>query len=1000
MKKKSRKRTIRQESQNTESKRKEAISEKDLERLEFHRHAMAFMPEPADKTPGVVFFVDGDEFTNVQRLCTCSASKRKTCKHILAFSRLYKTFKNAIERKRRDDVFRSSIWHRLAAVIAEGSKETPESVRMEFAGSNERRILKVFSSREQEILSYFSSGPDCFRFVERCGKTADQDNGLGRGEVIERLALLTFTQNERFMLERGFKSRRQVLEESFWYRFAYHCYREFEADICTLHPAIDEASGAFTVACRDHEETPVFRMIIPRDRVKSLLSTFEKTLPNQHNMSIHPVPLKSIFKVSINTKLDLEVRPLIQVIQEDGEARFFEREDLEHFRYGNLIYVKELGILAELEPPGKMERKFKAPVSMVLKKSQVPSFLDEFEEELKDGTHIVDGENKALRIIKEFDFVNISPEAIDRDWCWLSVNYGFGNRSVSLADILHAKKEGQRFIGTPDGWVDCLSPALTCIDSMIGESSAQNPDRDTESIRLSKMDLLRLAASADEFPNVTGNSKTADVIKRMLAFKPSGPIPCLKRMRSPLRAYQERGVGWIRFLFENGFGGLLCDDMGLGKTHQAMAFMLGLREHEKVEGPFLVVCPTTVLSHWRDKIRKYVPSLNIEVFYGVERDLDEALRKSHVLLTSYGVLRRDVARLKDISFSLAVFDEIQNVKNPETISYDAATQINADMKLGLTGTPIENSLGELKALLDLTVPGYLGTNEEFETRFITPIQQNPHSSRKDELSKVISPFTLRRLKKTVLDELPDKIEDIRTCSLSEDQVKFYRDAIESRGKGLIGDLKEHNKPVPYMHIFALLNLLKQICNHPALINGNEENFERYRSGKWELFKELMAEILDSGQKVVVYSQFLGMIKIMEQFLKEEGVGFVTLTGASKKRGDIISRFNNNPECRVYVGSLKAGGTGVDLVAGSVVIHYDRWWNAAREDQATDRVHRIGQKRGVHVFKLVTEGTLEEKISAIIERKRDLMDSIVREDDPGLLKTFTREQLIELLADPT
>jgi superfamily II DNA or RNA helicase len=1000
MKKKSKKRRVTQASQYIENKRKETVSEKDLERLEFHRHAMAFMPEPVDKTPGVVFFVDGDEFTHVQRFCTCSASKRRTCKHILAFTRLYKTFKKAIESKRRDEDFRSSIWHKFAVIIAEGSRETPESVSMQLVGSNNRRIVKVFSSRDQEMLSYFSSGPDCFRFVERCGKTAGRDTDLGRGAVIERLALLTFTQNERFMLERGFKSRRQVLEESFWYRFAYHCYREFEADRCTLHPAIDEASGAFSVTCCDYEENTVFRMIIPRSRVKSLLSTFEKALPNQHNMSIHPVPLKSIFKVSMNTKLDLEVRPLIRLIQEDGEARFFKREDLERFQYGNLVYIKELGILAELEPPGKMERKFKAPVSMVLKESQIPSFLDEFEEELKDGTHIVDGENKALRIIKEFDIVEFCPEAIDRDWCWLSVKYGFGNGSLSLADILHAKKEGQRFIGTPDGWVDCLSPALNCLDSIISESSSQNHDRDPESIRLSRMDLLRLAASADEVPNVTGNSKTVDVIKRMLAFRPAGPIPCLKKMRSPLRAYQERGVEWIRFLFENGFGGLLCDDMGLGKTHQTMAFMLGLREYEKVKGPFLVVCPTTVLSHWRDKIRKYVPSLKVEVFYGVERDLDDAVHKSHVLLTSYGILRRDIDRLKDIFFSLAVFDEIQNVKNPETLSYDAAIQVKAGMKLGLTGTPIENSLSELKALLDLTVPGYLGTDEEFETRFMTPIQQNTHSPRKNELSRVISPFTLRRLKKTVLDELPDKIEDIRTCRLSEDQVKFYRDAIESRGKGLLRGLREHNKPVPYMHIFALLSLLKQICNHPALVNGNDENYEQYQSGKWDLFREIMTEAIGSGQKVVVYSQFLGMIKIMESFLKQVGVGFVTLTGASRNRGDIISRFNDDPDCRVYVGSLKAGGTGVDLVAGSVVIHYDRWWNAAKEDQATDRVHRIGQKKGVQVFKLVTEGTLEEKISAIIEKKRDLMDSIVKEDDPGLLKTFTREQLIELLADPS
>ena len=183
------------------------------------------------------------------------------------------------------------------------------------------------------------------------------------------------------------------------------------------------------------------------------------------------------------------------------------------------------------------------------------------------------------------------------------------------------------------------------------------------------------------------------------------------------------------------------------------------------------------------------------------------------------------------------------------------------------------------------------------------------------------------------------------------------------------------------------------------MEGDEKNYGKYQSGKWDLFAELLSEGLDSGQKIVVYSQFLGMIDIISRYLKEQDVDFVTLTGSSRNRGEIISRFNNDPECRVYVGSLKAGGTGIDLVAASVVIHYDRWWNAAKEDQATDRVHRIGQKRGVQVFKLVTEGTLEEKISAIIEKKRSLMENVIREDDPGLLKTFSREELIDLLSLP-
>jgi SNF2 family DNA or RNA helicase len=212
-------------------------------------------------------------------------------------------------------------------------------------------------------------------------------------------------------------------------------------------------------------------------------------------------------------------------------------------------------------------------------------------------------------------------------------------------------------------------------------------------------------------------------------------------------------------------------------------------------------------------------------------------------------------------------------------------------------------------------------------------------------------------------------------------------------------LRKGSQPVPYLHIFALLSLLKQICNHPAQVEGTAKEFSRFKSGKWDLFTELLSESIDSGQKVVVYSQYLRMLDIMEAYLIEQKLGFAKLTGASRNRGNIIDRFNTDADCRVFLGSLKAGGTGIDLVAGSVVIHYDRWWNAAREDQATDRVHRIGQRRGVQVFKLVTQGTLEEKIAAIIEKKRNLLDGVVKEDDPGLLKSFSREQLLDMLSMP-
>jgi SNF2 family DNA or RNA helicase len=309
------------------------------------------------------------------------------------------------------------------------------------------------------------------------------------------------------------------------------------------------------------------------------------------------------------------------------------------------------------------------------------------------------------------------------------------------------------------------------------------------------------------------------------------------------------------------------------------------------------------------------------------------------------------------------------------------------MKLGLTGTPIENALTELKALFDLVLPGYLGSDEQFARRTASGV---------DTVRRMIAPFVLRRVKAAVLDELPEKIEDIRKCELSEEALGLYRQALASKGAPLVEQLRSSAAPLPYIHIFALLTLLKRICDHPALVGGRPDAYQRYRSGKWDLFQELLFESLDGGQKVVVFSQFLGMLAIMERLLRDLGVGYAVLTGATRERGQVIRRFNEDPACRVFLGSLRAGGTGIDLVGGTVVIHYDRWWNAAREDQATDRVHRIGQRRAVQVFKLVTEGTLEEKISAIIERKRRLMESVVRPDDARLDKIFSREELIDLL----
>jgi superfamily II DNA or RNA helicase len=977
----------------------EIFSSAGISRLEFHRHGLALFPAPEDSRPGIAIFVEDEGSGSRQRFCSCSVYEKRTCHHLQNLIKLARVLAKKLDGKTLQQDFRSSIWYRLAEILSDGCRERPDTATIEALDRKGGEVTRVCDSSGKEMVRCCLEGPGKIRFMERCVGMSDQDAVPTRGVILDRLALMTLTENERLMHEKGFKTRRQVLEESFWYRMAYHGYREFGRDGCTFFPAIEESTGAFTVSLRNSKGEMLFRMVIPRDKVRQLLRAFNDLLPNQHHIAIHPVPLKSIFKVTPNTQLDLEVRPLIQLIQKNGETRFFEREDMEKFQYGNLIYIKEMGLLAELETEGLSQRKFQAPVRMVLKKSQVPSFFEEFAHDGGGSSRLVDKDLRPLRIIRTFDRLSITPASLDRDWCWLSADYGFGNGSISLAEILGAKKEGLRYIGTAGGWIDCESAEFERLTPILDRFREDPASSKACNIGLSRMDLFRVYAGAARPVDISGNGNEAELLRKMVELKPARDLPRLKSLVSSLRPYQEQGVEWLRFLFENGFGGLLCDDMGLGKTHEVMAFMAGLREHGQTCGPFLVVCPTTVLSHWDQKIRTHAPSLKPVIYHGIERDLETAVDSSDVLLTSYGILRRDIERLKVIAFAVAFFDEIQNIKNPETIAYEAAKDINASVKLGLTGTPIENRLMELKALFDLTLPGYLGTDRDFENDFVRPIETNPKSSRAQELGRLISPFSLRRRKETVLDDLPPKIEDLRTCQLSQDQIKLYRDAIASRGGGLLSSLRNEEETIPYIHIFVLLNLLKQICNHPAMMNGQLEAYEKFESGKWELFKEILAEALDSGQKVVVYSQFISMLNIMELFLKAFDVAFVTLTGKSRNRGEIIARFNDDPNCRVYLGSLKAGGVGIDLVAASVVIHYDMWWNAAREDQATDRVHRIGQRRGVHVFKLITEGTLEEKIAAIIQKKRNLMDSVVKESDPNVLKTFSREELMDLLALP-
>lgn len=587
-----------------------------------------------------------------------------------------------------------------------------------------------------------------------------------------------------------------------------------------------------------------------------------------------------------------------------------------------------------------------------------------------------------------------------RGWMTLSMSYQTEIGEVNVIDVWKEVKRKKKYFFSPAGFLDLTNPRFYWLNQI----SEKQIKREGEALSLSVLELFRLHALEDISLDQL-ESKKQKQLHKLLEELGVDEDPNLTGLLSNLRPYQTIGVQWLWTLYNYHLSGLLCDDMGLGKTHQAMALIAAAYNKCRTENPgssplFLIVCPTSVIYHWQEKLSRFLPQMRIRTFYGLDRTLDPGNTPYDIVLTSYGILKRTQEDLSNLFFEVAVFDEIQIAKNHQTRVHGAISKLEAHMRLGMTGTPIENYIKELKALFDAVLPGYMPGHHFYQEFFVTPIEKMGDNSRKKLLNRYIKPFILRRKKEMVLDDLPDKTEDNAICELVGNQKELYTDVLLRARDRLLSELENDGNSVPYMHIFALLSSLKQICNHPASYEKDTANYANYESGKWNLFTELLDEALASGQKVVVFSQFLGMLDIMSNYLRSIDVGYASIRGATRDRGAQLQRFQEDPSCMVFLGSLQAVGIGVDLTAASVVIHYDRWWNAARENQATDRVHRIGQHRGVQVFKMTTKDTIEDRIDQMILKKGSLMEEIIGVDDHNVLKTLSRDQLIEMLQLPT
>lgn len=458
-----------------------------------------------------------------------------------------------------------------------------------------------------------------------------------------------------------------------------------------------------------------------------------------------------------------------------------------------------------------------------------------------------------------------------------------------------------------------------------------------------------------------------------------------------LRTYQKDGYRWMRVLFEHGFGGILADDMGLGKTVQALSLLLSLKEEGK-GGTTLIVSPASLVFNWKAECTKFTPSLNAVTVTGSAKEREKIISSAQdydILITSYDLLKRDILLYEGIKFNLEIIDEAQFIKNHNTAQAKAVRAISSKHRLALTGTPIENRLIELWSIFEYLMPGFLFTQESFKKYISNPIEKNGDKEAAARLRKLTGPFILRRIKSDVLKDLPEKIEETRVTPLLGEQKKLYTAEV-AKAKGMLKGSKNYNERK--IEILAELTRIRQICCDPSLVYSDYKG----ESSKREATIDLIRSAIDGGHKILLFSQFTSMLSLLEEDLNKEEIPYYKITGETgkAKRIELVDAFNSD-DTPLFLISLKAGGTGLNLTAADIVIHYDPWWNIAVQNQATDRAHRIGQTKQVTVYKMICENTIEEKIVKLQETKRDLANEIVSTENMSL-STLTKEDLLELL----
>ena len=597
-----------------------------------------------------------------------------------------------------------------------------------------------------------------------------------------------------------------------------------------------------------------------------------------------------------------------------------------------------------------------------------------------------DDDLKSIKVNRNRPHIDFSVSS-GIDWLDLSGAIQFGDARASFSELRQAIKRKERFVKLTDGSIGAIPEEWLKRYRHLFALGEETED----GVRLSNHHIVLIENVLADGEFATVDEEFERRREKLRAFSTIVPHPLPSGLTGELRAYQKGGYDWLHFLHEYEFGGCLADDMGTGKTIQALTFLLSLKESGHAKAANLVVVPRSLLFNWEREAAKFTPDLRVFMHSQNDRARDTAhFDNFDLILTTYGVMLRDIEMLRNYRFHYVVLDESQAIKNPFSLTGRAARLVNSDHRLSLTGTPVENGTIELWSQFAFLNPGLLGSQDYFRDEFVNAIEKSQDQESAHLLRQMVFPFILRRTKDQVASDLPLRTERIVYAEMETEQRELYEATRDRYRNELLNLITAEGMQNARMRMLEALLRLRQIANHPALVEPGSTK----PSGKFELLLETLETLRAEGHKALIFSQFVQMLKIVRRSLDESGTPYLYLDGQTKDRQERVDAFQNDPTTPFFLISLKAGGVGLNLTAADYVIHIDPWWNPAVERQASDRTHRIGQDKPVFVYKLITRDTVEEKIVELQDRKRNLVDQLVSTEQ-SFFKSLTADDVAVL-----